>query len=123
MNPISETQIQDFISQLQDDLSTAHKFLQMWRRRTNTTLPGEGEQPDLISNSQTGSSSIADQIRAAIEKCPQQYSVADVESALIADGITMKRTKISQTLSRFMEAGKIKVHEKGVGRKATIYKK
>ncbi len=123
MNAISEKQIHDFISQLQDDLSTAHKFLQMWRRRTNTTMPvGEG-QPELLSSLQTGTSSIADQIRAAIEKCPQQYSVVDVESALIADGITMKRTKISQTLSRFMEAGKIKVHEKGVGRKATIYKK
>lgn len=123
MNPIEENQIQDFISQLQDDLSTAHKFLQMWRRRMNTQLPGESQgQEQLIPDSSNGESA-SDLVRGAISKCPDQYSVLDVESALLASGIKMKRTKISQTLSRFMDAGKIFVHEKGAGRKVTIYRK
>lgn len=60
-------------------------------------------------------------IKAAIDKCPEEYSVFDIESKLIENGTPMKRTAISQTLSRMKDELTIKT--KGAGRKPTIYMK
>ena len=62
-------------------------------------------------------------IRAAIEACPPDYTIYDIEKILATRGMKMKRETVSQSLSRFRRQGKIAVKKPGAGRAPTIYTK
>src|SRR5688572_23968085 len=106
MEAISEKQITDFIAQLRDDLATADKFLAMWRRRNQLPERPKGDTfPALGTNGDGDYGDVAKIVRDAINKCPIQYNVNDVDSAVRAAGHHLSRETIGQALNRFARAG------------------
>lgn len=59
---------------------------------------------------------------AIIERCPQEFSLHDIEEALSDMQLSIPRPSISQCLSRW-SGDKIQVKTPGTGRKPTIYTK
>ena len=62
-------------------------------------------------------------IRSAIESCPTDYTIYDIESLLSERGKSIERTTISQIVSRLVSAGTVHVKQRGRGPKPSIFTK
>lgn len=124
--------IDGVISELENDLQTAKRFKAMLERRNGLpkTAPTERQkvvQTPLIKETQENRSveygATKQSVLKAIERCPEQYSINDIEKALKEDGVPIARSAISQVLTRMIKRNDISLFRQGVGRKPSIFKK
>ena len=129
----SEQEIVNWVKQTERDLRTAREFLDMWHRRNAANKPPTMEPPQavqapLLSESR-GEENGADYgatkraLLAAIAKCPEQYTVYDVEKASAEAGALLTKAQIQQGLSRLAKHKQINIVKKGAGRQPAIYRK
>ena len=127
---MTESEIQEFIRQTEKDLQVAKEFLAMWRRRNAakpSMEPPRSVQTPLIPDAEGGRQGIyganKQAILKAIQKCPEEYTIYDVEKALGELGSPLARPSISQAMSRLANNKDISLLRKGGGRKPAIYRK
>lgn len=117
------------LPQLEDDTKKAKDFLSVIRRRngvepatasTPAQRPLIPDQPKVVQG-EYGANRKA--VLKAITICPVEYTINDVEKALIESGVEITRTGISQALNRLSRKKEIIVLRQGAGRKATVFKK
>jgi hypothetical protein len=127
---VTEKDIREFITFTENDLRLAKEFLAMWTRRNGTgfqTSPAMHQPPLIKDNAKTadtneyGASKRA--ILAAIEKCPTDYTLYDIEKVMAEQGTPMERGAISQALNRLSKGRVIKQLRKGSGRNPAVYRK
>jgi len=122
---MTEEQIRQFISETEDDLITAKKFLAMWQRRNQTASLNLTQQLPLNGTGEEKQhGKIADDVRAAIARCsPLGFTLDDIEARLLSMNKRIPRATIAQSVSRLLRAKKpiIRVTQKGRGRKAASY--
>ncbi len=125
----SETSIEEFIRETEKDLLVAKQFLAMVKRR-NGTIPLPSMEPvpaqiPLIKTHPQGGEYGANKrwLLAAIEKCPLEYTIYDIEKALVELGNPLERPVIQQAMSRFVSKGEVYVLKKGAGPKPSTYTK
>lgn len=129
---MNESAIQSFIRQTEGDLKLAKEFLAMWRRRSgDAPMPSmeasKAVQAPLIPSGEKivqgeyGANKRA--VLEAVEGCPTEYTIYDVEKVLAENGNPLLRPAISQALSRLSKDKHLTIHRKGGGRKPTVYRK
>lgn len=128
---MTEKEIVDIIKQTEKDLHIAKEFLSVWRRRNGAPSPASLEparaaQPPLpvvhpAANGDYGANKKL--LLRAVELCPNEYTIYDVEKALVELGSPLKRAVVQQGVSRLAKAKAISVKTKGSGPRPTIYTK
>ena len=125
---MNQKDIQEFIRQTELDLALAKDFMSMWTRRNGQaapTMPNRNGQAELITQPRKqpeyGSSKSA--IANGIAACPEQYTVLDIEKALVDLGTPLPRPSISQYMSRMVRENKVTVIKKGRGPHPALFKK
>lgn len=122
------TEMEITVKALNAELSAARAFRPFLAKRENepeTATAPVPVQAALIPSTANGDGygAVMRNIRAAIEKCPENYTVYNIETQLSALGVSIPREAISQAMSRLAKKGEVVVHERGSGRAPSIYRK
>jgi hypothetical protein len=132
MNLLEIIEIRD---KLRSELAVVDKFLEIARARGFNGLkatngkrdlyaidaPQPGAQRDLPGVREYGG--IAEAVREAIRMAPETYTGGKLFTILEKLNKPLSKLQIATVLNRFTDKGEIKVHKKGKGNRATIYKK
>ncbi len=112
--------IERHIKILEDELATAKKFLASVLARNQTTSPYVS-----LNGSKPGYGKISEDVRAAIARLRNRFTIKDVEISLSEMGKKIDRLTIARCINRLLIAKKpeIRVVRKGKGRKAARYGK
>lgn len=117
------------LRQKQKDLDVAKRFRDAFPRLVSpeqaerSDAPSTAKQIPLVSeNGAYGA--VTDAVRAAIERCPVEYNIYDVETALNRHSLMdVERSLLSQVLHRLTKQGELHVREHGRGRRPTKFTK
>jgi hypothetical protein len=128
-------ELDELITRLESEIKTKQKDLEIARQFRSAlprfhafngqalTAPQAEKQIPLMPEERSYGT-VSDAVRSAIERCPVNYTIRDVERIVAETSlIDLSRNVISQVLHRLTRLGELKVLEKGRGRRPTLYTK
>ena len=120
------THLRSEVFQLEADIKAAKDFRKAFPRFMEdapTMQPVHVQVAPLIVLPETKSQSDSSIIRSAIERCPVDYTIYDIEKHVAEMGHAITRLKISQTMSDWARKEKVRVKVRGVGNSVATYTK
>lgn len=132
---MSDAFILESIRMLEEELASAKKYLAVYRRQhgisseEKNTNPIPPKQPSsflegmIDSNLDSKYGHVKAEILAAIERCPMEYTVQDIEAILTNDGKSPNKTVVSQWMTRLTKTGAVNRIREGAGRSPALYSK
>lgn len=111
----------------EEELESAKRYLAVYRRQHGGVeekyQPKEDAQKKHSFTLEYHYGQVRKDILSAIDRCPDKYTVTDIEAVLATDNKSPGKTAISQWMTRLTDSGAVYRIADGSGRTPAIYSK